>query len=149
MSQNKASEIGFRTESYSGSLVRDLSEIIMFEMAELRNDDIPVYVLAHFTLSGGVRQDLIDTLRLRDNGEYPFLVDRSSLEDLIDNMLSDIRNETGKDIRYGLWLASKDGVKRYLCGGGTVDRYPLSEVILSDLGPDGRLYAFDSLPVPL
>lgn len=120
----------------------------MFEMAELRNDDIPEYVLSHFTLSDSVREELTDTLKLRDNGEYPFLVDRSYLEDLIDDMLTDIRNETGKDIRYGLWLADEDGVKRYLCGG-TVDRYPLSEVILSDLGPDGRLYAFNSLPVPL
>lgn len=36
--------IGYRTESFSGNGVRDLREVVAFEVQELCNSDIPLYL---------------------------------------------------------------------------------------------------------
>ena len=56
----------YRTESYSGSHVRGIRDIIEYEMAELRNADIPRYVLGRYALSDGLRKDLEDILALEE-----------------------------------------------------------------------------------
>ena len=137
----------YRTESYSGSGVREIADIIEYEMAELRNTDIPEYVLSHYALSPQTREDLRDILALEPTGEYPFTGDRQGLRDTIAALVEDIGRETGTPLRYGLWLAEGDQVeRRYSTTQGDIDGYPASPVILSDLGPEGILFGYADMP---
>ena len=138
----------YRTESYSGSLVRNIRDIIEYEMAELRNTDIPRYVLGRYALSDGLRKDLEDILALEPTGEYPFTGGRGDLLDTIDALLKEVGELTGTPVRYGLWLASYESVRLRYCPSGSrdIDGYPTSDAILSDLGEDGILFGYADLP---
>ena len=138
----------YRTESYSGSGVRDIRDVIEYEMSELRNTDIPSYVLVHYTLSDGLRKDLEDILSLEPEGEYPFKGDRQDLRDTIDAVVKEIGGLKGTVIRFGLWLAPYESVRLRYCRSGDrdIDGYPTSHVILSDLDTDGALYGYAEMP---
>lgn len=141
----------YRTESYSGSGVRRIEDIIEYEVYELHNIDILEYCQTHYALSKDVRLDIIDTIHLMSNG-HQLQVDRDKLRlrELIKRMLDDIYRQTGTRPRYGLWLADKDTViKQY---GGTednIDAYFPSDIVLSRLGPDGTLYCYSEEPEPV
>ena len=139
----------YRTESYSGSRVRDLRDIIEYEMSALFNTDIPRYVLESYDLSDDLRQDLLDTLALEDTGEYPFLVDRGYLQQLIDRMVDAVGRSVGKTLRYGLWLAGRDAVREVYGGNADIQAYLTGDAVLSDLGYDGKLYAYENNPQPI
>lgn len=137
----------YRTESYSGSGIRNIADIIEYEMSELRNTDIPEYILSHYALSPQTREDLRDILALRPTGEYPFTGDREDLRNTIKALLEDIGRETGTPLRYGLWLAERGQIeRRYSTTKGDIDGYPTSPVILSNLGPDGILFGYADMP---
>ena len=138
----------YRTESYSGSLVRNIRDIIEYEMAELRNTDIPRYVLGRYALSDGLRKDLEDILALEPTGEYPFTGGRGDLLDTIDALLKEVGELTGAPVRYGLWLASYESVRLRYCPSGSrnIDGYPTSDAVLSDLGEDGILFGYAETP---
>ena len=139
----------YRTESFSGSGVHDLRDIIEYEMSALFNTDIPRYVLESYDLSDDLRQDLLDTLALEDTGEYPFLVDRGYLQQLIDRMVDAVGRSVGKTLRYGLWLAGRDAVQAIYGGNADIQAYPAGDAVLSDLGYDGSLHAYENNPQPL
>lgn len=141
-------DVLYRTESYSGSLVRNLRDIIEYEMSELRNTDIPRYVLGHYDLPEKLRKEIEDTLSLEETGEYPFLRDRYSLRELVKSMIGAVSRQTGMKLRYGLWLAGKDAVKRLYLNDGDVTAYRTSAAVFSDLGDDGILFAYPELPLP-
>lgn len=148
---------GYRTESYSGSGVRDIAEIIEFEMSVLRNKDIPEYVLKHYAhrLTQDTRRD-IEAILVEDCcDEYPFVGDghghgvgdREDLHGLIQAIIAAV---AGPDIniKYGLWLGTYEDVKDlYTRGTGDIlDAYPTSIYVFSDLGPDGCLYGYADEP---
>ena len=141
-------ELLFRTENYSGTGVRDLSDIISYEMTELRNRDIPEYVLAHYDLPKKLRRKLEDMLAL--NEEYPFVFDRDEFETTMEKVIQEIGRQKGLNLHYGLWLAEVGNVLlRY---NGTVAdtfAYGTSPVVLSNLGPDGVLFAYEELPTSI
>lgn len=138
----------YRTESYSGSGVRDIRDVINYEMAELQNTDIPQYVLGHYALPDELRKELEDILSLEPTGEYPFTGDRGQLLNTIDALLKEVGDLKGTPVRYGLWLAPYETVRLRYCqpGGRDIDRYPTSDVILSDLGQDGILFGYGEQP---
>ena len=129
--------------------MRDLKEIIEYEMSALFNTDIPRYVLENYDLPDDLGQDLRDTLALEDTGEYPFLVDRGYLQELIERMVEAVGRSVGKTLRYGLWLAGRDAVRQVYGGGDDIQAYPAGDAILSDLGYDGLLFAYENNPKPL
>lgn len=62
-----------------------------------------------------------------------------------------IEDNTGKKIRYALWLADKDAVED-MYEGNERDIYAYNvddAVVLSDLGYDGTLYGFEEMPEPI
>lgn len=149
--------VGYRTESYSGSGVRDIAEIIEFEMSVLCNKDIPEYVLKHYAhrLTQDARRD-IEAILVEDCcDEYPFVGDghghgvgdRGDLHGLIQAIIAAV---AGPDvnIRYGLWLSTYEAVKDLYARGtdDVIDAYPTSIYIFSDLWPDGRLYGYAEEP---
>jgi hypothetical protein len=167
----------FRTESYSGSGVRDIQDVIEYEMSELRNKDIPRYVLEHYDIDEALRLDLQAILRDDPAGEYPFLGDgaghgvgdRPDLQDLISRMvdavsavlgqnLEDGRHVNAMRLRYALWLAPLRAVcEHYVRSDGSTQAYATASrtlyspepVVLSDLGDEGVLLAFVDEPQPL
>lgn len=163
--------LGFRTESYSGSKVRKLSDIIEYEMSELKNKDIPQYILKEYGhyMTKKQRLDLETILKENNTGEYPFIgdgggygvADRDDLRKLIGAMINaasctvcgyTCKNRTytaTKTLNYGLWLADRNEVIEHYAVGAEHDisAYPKSNVILSDLGPDGCLYGYVKQPV--
>ena len=167
----------FRTESYSGSGVRRIEDVIEYEMSELGNKDIPRYVLDHYDLGEALRLDLQAILRVDPAGEYPFLCngaghgvcDRADLQDLVSRMIDELSAVLGQNtedgqrvnamrLRYALWLAPLGAVsERYLRGDGSAQAYATASrtlynpapVILSDLGDEGVLLAFADEPLPL
>lgn len=65
-----------------------------------------------------------------------------------ERILELLNKKTGKDLKYCLWLADLEAVLK-LYKGVNVDTYETSSVVLSDLGYDGSLYAYEESPTPL
>ena len=146
------STLGFRTESYSGSGVRKLADIIEYEMSELRNKDIPQYVLKQYEsrLSETLRLDLEAILGKDGDEQYPFVGDgnghgvgdRGDLRNLIARMISAVGGRT--HLNYGLWLADRKEVLEHYATGleARIDAYTISPFVFSNLGPDGCLFGY-------
>lgn len=144
--------LGFRTESYSGSGVRNLADIIEYEMSELHNKDIPQYVLEQYEclLPETLRLDLEAILGEDGNEQYPFLGDgnghgvddRRDLRNLIARMISAVGGDT--HLNYGLWLADRKEVLEHYAAGleAHIDAYTISPFVFSDIGPDGCLFGY-------
>lgn len=167
----------FRTESYSGSGVRRIEDVIEYEMSALRNKDIPRFVLDHYDLGEALRLDLQAILRVDPAGEYPFLCngaghgvcDSADLQDLVSRMIDELSAVLGQNtedgqrvnamrLRHALWLAPLRAVsERYVRGDGPAQAYATASrtlynpkpVVLSDLGDEGVLLAFADEPLPL
>lgn len=169
----------FRTESYSGSGVRNIEDVIEYEISELHNKDIPRYVLEHYDLPEALRLDLQAILADDPAGEYPFLGDgaghgvghRANLKDLISRMIDELSAVLGQNtedgqrvnamrLRYALWLAPLGEVSQHYItnrGDGSAQAYATASrtlynpepVVLSDLGDEGVLLAFADQPRPL
>lgn len=129
---------GYRNETAYGSGITNLFDIIVFEISELGNYDIIDYVLANYSsISSNAREFLND-------------IDTNSDEDTIEEAAEIIINElsdlTGTPLTVGLWLCKDVETVKELYGDDDIRAYPVSQVILSDLGSDGILYAYDTMP---
>jgi len=141
----------YRNDSYFGSGVRNLRDIIEYEMSELRNWDIPEYILGHYKLNRSLRKKLKGLVEQHDNYDYPFVggVDcRSDIHDLIEEIIAAVSAQTGIGCVYGLWLAGLDDVRTLYSTSDedTIDCYRITEAVFSDLGPDGKLFGYAVLP---
>lgn len=126
---------GCRCESYSGSGVRKLREILDFEIEELRNMDIPATILKlhHPRVSHELRKVIENE---NDPGEYSF--------DIINWVMAFASNyfKVPEEELCGIWLTTKANViKRY---GIDFDECNLPDDALpiSDLGKDGALFVY-------
>lgn len=139
-SLNKQPKLLYRAES-SSHPERDAISVMMFEIEELENEDIFDYVLDNYKLSDELKESIKTYM---DSSE-------GDLESILKNMLSEIKTQTGKDIKYALWLAEKETVIDMYDGKENgIDVYETKDgVILSDLGYDGVLFGFEKLPEPI
>lgn len=122
--------VEYRTESCYGSGVRDLAEILTYEIEELGNDG---------TLDELVERGLIPGTELTLGTD----------KEIGNAVVREINKSTGRNFKYGLWLASKDAVQSLYDGSDDIDAYEASDTVLVDLGYDGRLYAYESMPEPV
>lgn len=156
-------EIKYRTESFSGTEVRAVRDVICYEVCELGNTDI-LETLANGLLKGTPYGPKVKELimRISQNDD----IAEAEIRDFCDDALEQIREQTGKDIQYALWLASKeDGLNsfwRWANGAyqddapcpdpapGNIDAYETGPVVLSaNDGDGGTLYGYEQYPVPL
>lgn len=146
LEESSNQNIGYRTEETYGSSVRDLRDVIEFEIVELGNIDIPDTLLntfAHRDEQGYFIEEILDNFE--DSSEE----DKQNLVDVC----VDIIKQTYPNAKYCLWLASKDSIIKYY--GGTeenIDTYEIQyDKPISDLGfnEDGCLYVYDDLPKPI
>lgn len=137
---NKQPKLLYRSES-SSHPERDAISVMMFEIEELENEDIFDYVLDNYKLSNELKENIKAYMDSSDG----------NLENILKNMLGEIKTQTGKDIKYALWLAEKDTVIDMYDGAENgIDVYETKDgVILSDLGYDGVLFGFEKLPEPI
>ena len=114
---------GYRSEEYSGSVVRNLSDVIEFEIGELWNEDILDFVNKHYTYNNKVY---------------------SSTEVImtISNML-----ELDPDELYCIWLTTRDNCKSKY--GDDIYEYVIDDsylIPISDLDNDGVLFVTSRYP---
>lgn len=144
--ESKESMVGYRNETAYGSGVRDLRDVIEFEIVELNNIDIPDTLLNSFPI------------RLNQRKELEYIVD--NIEELTDeekqkavDTCVDVVKAEYPNAKYCLWLGSKEAVENNYEGNEeNIDVYNIEHIKpISDLGfeYDGCLYVYDELPKPI
>ena len=144
------SSIGYRTETYRGSGYRFINDVLHFEIFELGNTDI-LYTIIENNLVSDNDKSFIDELLcdIRNDCMY----DESLEEEIIYQIVRKIKTYTGINIKYCLWLADKDIVSNpdnygeFVKSPYDIDAYEIGKIVLSDLGEDGKLYAYEEMPV--
>ena len=148
-------EARYRTESFSGSQIRDAAEVMAFETFFLGNTDTLEYL--RDTVLGGTPLGDRCTAMIRELEDYGFVDDLSTddKEQFFRDVLAEVRSYTGIDVKYALWLADKSvATDRRFYGRDMADEedfdcYEVGPVILTDLGREGTLYGYPELPVRL
>jgi len=135
-------QLGYRTETAYGSGVRDLREILDFEIIELGNVDIPATIVKNFPMKNNFERMLLNHFV-----EEPETYSRKQKYDIVKLCQWIILRKYPK-AKYALWLADKDAVKTYY--GGTeedIDEYETEyDIPISDLGNEGKLYLYSEIP---
>lgn len=146
MDRNNAT-IKYRSESYSGSMVREISDVIRFEVFELGNTDILEYIKRYFPRNSSIVQRLADIIdELLRNGYVDDFSEADQLQ-FVNFMISELNQILGKKVCYALWLADHAAVLAFY--GADVEEYETGTIILSDLGAEGVLYGYENYPEPV
>ena len=142
--------IKYRTEAAYGSGVRNIINVMSYEIYELLNMDILEYVLEHYSLGNDIESKINSVLHYYCSHEHLDGFSEHDIVELCNHIIKRINSEKNKDLKYALWLADKDAVKKYYNGEDeNIDEYDTSDVVLSDLGCDGILYAYENIPKKL
>lgn len=144
----------YRSEKIYGSGIRDIKKVVQFEIFELGNIDILKTLLESIN---SVDNSLADemTYIIQDIQQSGYVEDmfEDEEEDFCERLVQALNFIHHKNITHCLWLADYDAVmNQYGKGRITaedIDAYETSGVILSDLGIDGRLYAYEGNPEPI
>lgn len=138
----------FRTESFSGSKVRKAIDVMKYEIFDLGNTDI-LKTLKTTILKNSIFIKEIEKIEfeLEENGYVDDLFENEKL-DFCQKILDEIHFVTNKKIKYALWLADLEIVKKYYKGSNSnIDIYKTTNIILSNLGLDGILYGYEEMPI--
>lgn len=160
----------YRSETLFGDGYRDAAPVMAHETFELMNTDI-IRTLRDTILKDSSFAEKLEILEEEiqngciadgDDGElYNLIETHDSYDDdscesiqFFRDILAEIKTITGKDIKYVLWLCdTKEDVKKYDLHNeltdDDIDAYEESDIILSDLGSEGKLYGFETNPKPI
>lgn len=131
--------LGYRTESYSGSGVRDLHAVLKHELSVLRNFDVLIYCNERYFAGFGFFYGDDFKKILATSADYYV----GQIEQFVRRRLRTTRP------LYGLWLTTKDNVHG-IYGGMDKDvacyAIPQHAFVLSDLGVDGALFVYQKHP---
>lgn len=130
---------GYRTESVSGSGVRDLMDIIRYEVIELRNSQTLEYCHKKFDMVGDIPDPMSE-----ESDEI--------LEIRLEAWIYELWGRIGEKYQYALWLTTKDNVKEFYDGTDEdIDEYYIKKnwIVLDDGGVDGILFAMPKRPEPV
>ena len=143
--------------------IRDAARVICFEMFELGNTDIPdtvyykyiqpnlevLYPIYHESINQiRVLIDVEDRDKAKDwmyslEGHRDFMLLALAIIDMVNKV-------TKASVRYVLWLAEKERVVQYYNGEEkNMQEYATSPIILSDLGAEGILFGYETMPAPI
>lgn len=156
----------YRSEIFYGSGCRDAAEIMAYETFKLGNTDI-LETLSTTILKNTEIGDVLEIIQkemyynfiheLDEDGYYLNLIieaytDKEIGINFFKEVLEEVNKITGKDIKYCLWLCdTKEDVYDYDLDGRLTDKdidiYEESDIILSDLGPEGKLYGYENMPI--
>lgn len=132
-------EIGFRSEEVFGEGYRDAASVMAHEVFELGNSDILETLTSSFLKGNEVFRKL-HNVKDEDSGVLFFK-----------EVLEELSKVCGKEIKFCIWLCDQpeDVVNEYNVNLDSLDVYIKSDVILSDLGTEGKLYGYEEMPKPL
>ena len=139
----------FRSDSLFGAYIREPVKVIQYETFELGNADIGEYILQHYNIPQETKETwewIINQLVENECVE----LSTGEKEEAAQMLVDAVQKDTQKKIFSVIWLAQKELLlDLYRADESDIDEYEVSDVILSDLGPDGRLYAYDYDPQPV
>ena len=153
--------IGYRTEELYGSGNRKAANVLAFEIFQLSNVDILLTIANTILKNNKIADDLIylaDCIneKVDDDVVEKFLNNAFNNEELgiefCQNILDEINKVLGKEINYVLWLSDtvEELLKEYYLNDDVLlDSYECSDIILSDLGDNGKLYGYTECPKPI
>lgn len=131
---------GFRTESFSGSGVRDPMEVIEFEIKELCNTDIVEFVQEEYGLL--THLDVENQIELIDICHENI---KEILETIKNYVLDYFKVDSIEELE-AVWLAEYERVKSFYNDEEEDGIYEVSLnrrfLVLSDLDIDGALFVF-------
>ena len=156
--------MGYRSEQPFGEGYRDAASVMAHEVFNLENRDI-IDTLCDGILSKSSIKDNLKRLGSCVGYRNVGLCNRDSeMESLCDNafknesigieyfnkVLGEIELATGKKIKYALWLCDSidDVVTEYAQFSNITefDKYETSDIVLSDIGREGKLYGYEEYP---
>lgn len=161
---NVKEPVGYRSDDLFGDGYRDAVDVMAHEIFELQNADILD------TLADGVLKDMDIAENLKhlsyDIGapRAVYFADILEEEDadtaeekakaFVREILDAVREKTGKDIKYVLWLSGSVGdvITEYELNEAITefDEYSTADsVVLSDIGKGGKLFGYEKLPVEI
>lgn len=128
-------KVGYRSDEAYGSNVSKIEDVLDFEINELGNEDILDYIKDNYNIH-------IDYSKTSKNN--------------ITDIVNQLRKKVGKNITRCLWLCDniEDVVNNYLdldkieyyneqdALTRYISQYKISDIVLSDLSEDGKLYAY-------
>lgn len=156
--------VGYRSDSIFGDGYMDAVDVMAHEIFELQNADILD------TLADGVLKDMNIAENLKhlsyDIGapRAVYFADILEEEDtdiaegkakaFVREILDAVREKTGKDIKYVLWLSDSvdDVITEYELNEAITefDEYSTADsVVLSDIGKGGKLFGYEKLPAEI
>lgn len=157
-------QVGYRSDDIFGDGYRDAVDVMAHEIFELQNADILD------TLADGVLKDMDIAENLKhlsyDIGapRAVYFADILEEEDtdtaeekakaFVKEILDAVREKTGKDIKYVLWLSGSvdDVITEYELNEPITefDEYSTADsVVLSDIGKGGKLFGYEKLPAEI
>lgn len=130
----------YRSEECYGSGERDIRKVIAYETNELGNTDIWHYCMARYELSMETKDKINEILNdLHNRSIY-----ERDMKEAIDLLIEDLTRIFGVEPRYCLWLTDFDTCRDFY-GDPTTKCLP-SNIIISDLYEDGKLFAYHDMP---
>lgn len=156
--------VGYRSDSIFGDGYRDAVDVMAHEIFNLWNSDILD------TLANGVLKDMDIAEHLKrlsydiSSPKAVYFTDILEEEDqsiaegkirvFIRSILDTVKEKTGKDIKYVLWLSDSvdDVITEYELNDSITefDEYSTADsVVLSDIGKGGKLFGYEKMPAAI
>lgn len=141
---NKASsteKVGYRDDTLFGDNYTDAVKVLAYEIEELNNFDVFEY-LSNTCFSGTEFGKKL--LEFANNPDEFFNLYNDVEYFIKEELLPEISKSTGTQIHTVRWLCRTidDVVNIYGADPQNVVEYPIGDVLLSDLGPDGQLWGY-------
>lgn len=145
--------IRYRTESFSGLGYRDAVSVMYFETFELMNTDILLTLKEKKLIKGALLSEAERYIYCLQNSTSEVFNEEEGKR-FFEEVLRQIFEITGKDIRYVLWLADKETVFDFygkdMVSESDFEQYETDgAIVLSELGYDGTLYGYEKEPCPV
>ncbi len=138
----------YRTEMSIDSN-RNAVDVMLFEICELANTDILVYISENYELPELLKRNIQEAIENIENYDF----NEDEIKYMLEEILSCLEDVAGFKPKYAIWLASEEAV-RECYEGNEQDIYVYDidtekSIVLSDLGYDGMLFGFEKLPIPV
>lgn len=136
--------LGFRTEDFSGSGVRNLEDVVYYEIRELGNTDILDTMSELYNLNFKPYMDVEDENIVADESYHEVL-------ELIFSFLEKHFNTSRNNLN-AIWLTTYENVQKIYCRQPN-DKINMTYIYhnffpISDLGSDGTLFVYKKEDCP-
>lgn len=156
--------VGYRSDGLFGDGYRDAVDVMAHEIFELQNADILDTLADGILKDTDIEEDLKHLSYDIGSPRAVYFADILEEEDtdtaegkakaFVREILDAVREKTGKDIKYVLWLSDSvdDVIAEYELNESITefDEYSTADsVVLSDIGKGGKLFGYEKLPTEI